>query len=218
MALEVRPLADGDVEKSVRIQYLAFRNPTGIDMLFSPHDEPPEETLIAGAKDRRKQILTSKTARFVSVVEAETREIIAAVHYDVYPEERTDEQMKQLTKVPPPPPEAHPDAWNDFFGHFSAERKKLGNRPIVIVHSLVTHPDHQRRGAGKLLLQKLVNEADAEGLEVYLEASQLARPLYAKYGFVPGLVKVFDLQRYGREGQEVNTVRNLLCFSRSVDC
>jgi len=210
MTLTVQPLRDSDVEKALRIQYLAFRHPSPIGILLSPAPEPPDEFIAAFAKSRREAMRTNKAIRFMTVVDSDTDEIVACAQWDVFPEERTAEEVEKLCHVPPPPPDAVQDAWVDFFGHFSAQRRELGNRPIVILHALVTHPDHQRKGAGKLLLQRFVEEVDREGLETYLEASEIARPLYVRFGFAPTLEKVFDLEKYGKQGKEVNTVRCLL--------
>ena len=48
---------------------------------------------------------------------------------------------------------------------------------------LATHPSHQRRGAGTLLLERVVDLARREGLHVYLQASPSGYPLYRKLGF-----------------------------------
>ena len=58
---------------------------------------------------------------------------------------------------------------------------------------LATHPDHQHRGAATMLMDELVAEADALGLEMYCEATKTGRPLYEKYGFVTVKTLVFDL-------------------------
>ena len=44
-------------------------------------------------------------------------------------------------------------------------------------------PEHQGKGAGTALLSRLKQEAAAEGLPVYLEATPNARALYEKLGW-----------------------------------
>jgi GNAT superfamily N-acetyltransferase len=140
------------------------------------------------------------------VEDSDEKVIIACAHWDLYPEERTEEQVEKICHKSPPPPDANAAAWIDFFGHFGESRRALGTRPIAILHTLVTAPKYQGRGAGRLLMQKFIEEVDETRLEAYLEASEMARPLYAKFGFQPVAEKVFDLSKYGAEGCEVNTV------------
>ena len=52
------------------------------------------------------------------------------------------------------------------------------------IELVATSPGHQGRGAGTLLIREGLRIADDTGLEVYLEASPLAIPLYKRFGFV----------------------------------
>ena len=73
---------------------------------------------------------------------------------------------------------------------------------------LITDPAHQRRGAGKLLINWGTAIADKANLPSILEASEVGRPLYMSHGFVPVEEEVFDLKKYSSdlEGTETNTV------------
>lgn len=146
-------------------------------------------------------------ARFMCVFDDSTNEMIACGHWDIYPNERTQAEVDKIASIPPVPSDANAEAWNDFFGNFSERRKTvMGNRPVGILHTLVTHPDHHRRGAGALLLQSFVDEVDREGLQGYLEASEMGKPLYTRFGFKEFSVKEFPLEKYGGSGMERNTV------------
>lgn len=48
---------------------------------------------------------------------------------------------------------------------------------------LATLPCHQHNGAGTMLLRAVLSEADDAGQEVYIEATDTAKPLYEKHGF-----------------------------------
>lgn len=48
---------------------------------------------------------------------------------------------------------------------------------------LCVHENHQRRGAGTLLMQWGLKHAEKVGLPAYLEASIYGYPLYQKLGF-----------------------------------
>ena len=62
------------------------------------------------------------------------------------------------------------------------------------------HPDHQRKGAGRLLVNWGTEIADKEGLPCYLEASPAGLRLYRNVGFEE--VENFDLDmaRWGGQG------------------
>jgi GNAT superfamily N-acetyltransferase len=205
MPLTVRPLEEADIESSLRVQYAAFRIP-GLGTLLSPNPEPSPEFIAGSTQSRLETMRTNTAARFMVVEDTDTNFVIAGAHWDLFRTERTAQQVDELCHKSAPPPEANAAAWTAFFGHFAESRRKLGTKPIAILHTLVTDPKHQKRGAGKLLMQKFVEDIDKVGLEAYLEASEIGRPLYVKFGFQPIFEKRFDLSNYGAEGIELNTV------------
>lgn len=48
---------------------------------------------------------------------------------------------------------------------------------------VATHPDHQGKGAGSLMMRYGCERADQDHVESYLEASPEAVTLYEKFGF-----------------------------------
>ncbi len=62
---------------------------------------------------------------------------------------------------------------------------------------LATQPCYQHNGAGTMLLDVILAEADESGLEVYLEGTDTAKPLYEKHGFVAVNEVRFDPAEYG---------------------
>ena len=49
---------------------------------------------------------------------------------------------------------------------------------------MLHHPDYRRFGAGDLVVQWGTNRAHEMGVEAFVESTELAKPLYAKHGFV----------------------------------
>ena len=49
---------------------------------------------------------------------------------------------------------------------------------------LATHPGYRKLGFGSQLIQWGCDEADKEGLECFLNASKVGKPLYEKHGYV----------------------------------
>ncbi len=95
----------------------------------------------------------------------------------------------------------------------SARRKNLKGRPhcrksasspsysyltYQVLWLLDTLPNHQRRGAGSMLLEWGTREADQAGLFCYLEASPAGYPLYQRYGFLDINEMVVDFSPFGR--------------------
>ncbi|KAJ8060886.1 hypothetical protein OCU04_009967 [Sclerotinia nivalis] len=61
---------------------------------------------------------------------------------------------------------------------------------MVVFDSITTDPKHQKRGAGSMLVKWGVNMADSLNGEAYLEATEMGRPVYEKFGFV--VLATFD--------------------------
>ncbi|KAI7211896.1 hypothetical protein KC333_g7420 [Hortaea werneckii] len=90
----------------------------------------------------------------------------------------------------------------------SMRRQYMGLRKHCYIGMLATLPCHQHKGAGTMLLDAICNDADEAGLEVYLEATDTAKPLYLKHGFVAVNEIRFDPARYGcfEIGKERQTI------------
>jgi hypothetical protein len=57
-----------------------------------------------------------------------------------------------------------------------------------------------------MLLKWALDQADQAQLPAYLEASDMGKPLYARWGFEERKEVIFDLTKYGGEGNSSNTV------------
>jgi GNAT superfamily N-acetyltransferase len=49
---------------------------------------------------------------------------------------------------------------------------------------LSTHPDHERRGAGSMLVKWGTDIADSLGMKAFVQGSRVGKPLYESHGFV----------------------------------
>lgn len=49
---------------------------------------------------------------------------------------------------------------------------------------MVVHPKHRGRGLGGLMMEWGNRKTDEKGIEGFLEASELGRPLYEKWGYI----------------------------------
>lgn len=162
--------------------------------------------MVSSSEKRRLAIKENNGNYFATVTDASTNTVIANAHWEFTPADASEKELEELASKPSPPPDANVDAWNDFFGYLSEQRRRfLGKKHMGFLHILTTHPDHHRRGAGGLLLKHFLDAVDEEGIEAYLEASEAGKPLYARYGFKPVFEQTFDLEKYGGKGIERNT-------------
>ncbi|KAL8948164.1 MAG: hypothetical protein Q9222_005629 [Ikaeria aurantiellina] len=93
---------------------------------------------------------------------------------------------QQAATNPPhvPDEDSDEDIFNEWMAGVVAIRKRyLNGKPIVVLDDLSVVPQHQRQGAGKLLLHHLVEYADARGLPCYVESTPIACDLYMRHGF-----------------------------------
>lgn len=72
------------------------------------------------------------------------------------------------------------------------------------------HPDHQGRGAGRLLMRWGIDVADEKGLEILLNATPAGKPVYERYGFKSVEEFEFDATKYGGEGVWTTSVSPIL--------
>ena len=61
---------------------------------------------------------------------------------------------------------------------------------------MFVHPAHRRRGAGRLLMGWGVEMAQEKGFEVFVEGTDLGRPLYEAFGLT--VMSVAHLDAYER--------------------
>ncbi|OAA74502.1 Acyl-CoA N-acyltransferase [Akanthomyces lecanii RCEF 1005] len=82
----------------------------------------------------------------------------------------------------------------------------VGSKPHAYLKFVHTDPKHQRRGAGRMMMDWGTKEADDKGLVSYVQASPEGRGLYAKYGFQ--LVDIFavDLSPWGGPARDETAI------------
>ena len=57
------------------------------------------------------------------------------------------------------------------------------DQDTIDLETLITSPNHRRRGAATLLLRWGMDQARALNIPIYLHASPVGLPLYQKFGF-----------------------------------
>ncbi|KAF3053140.1 hypothetical protein E8E11_010448 [Didymella keratinophila] len=104
------------------------------------------------------------------------------------------------------PPELRLEALASLFDPLDASRDKImgTEKPFFMLNSLATHPEHQGRGAGKMLLDWGMKKADDEQLVMYLDGTQVAKPIYEQRGFEVKRAVEWDRTVWGGEGVDVH--------------
>jgi GNAT superfamily N-acetyltransferase len=176
--------------------------------------EPSAETQRQIAEKAKEDI--EKGVLFMVCRDNDTGEIIAGARWryvgpkneETDPEtgrvkDRTWEEVEEGLNEPHTHyPETNVAGLEALFKLFGEQKREiLGTRPYFVLDTLVTHPNHHRRGAGGLLVAWGCEQADAKGVEAYLEASPMGKPLYARFGFEE--VRTVRLDMGDKGGEEV---------------
>ncbi|KAH7378239.1 hypothetical protein BKA66DRAFT_147710 [Pyrenochaeta sp. MPI-SDFR-AT-0127] len=203
--LEVSLLKPEEAEHYMRIRHEVFR-PTVNKILYS-RGEPSKRTLDRVTEEIRDGLI-NKGILYLKCVDKSTGEMIAGARWryvrpkDEHARERTWGEVEADFEIPEPFDETHPDMLKGFHDLFnSSKREILEQRPYYALDTLVTLPNHERRGAGSMLVRWGCEKADEAGVEAYLEASPMGAPMYARHGFQPTKEVELDLTQW--EGKDV---------------
>jgi GNAT superfamily N-acetyltransferase len=205
--LVVRPMTEADLYDWEVMFYDSFAA-TGdqLSLCLWSAGRPTEEGFRKAAEDKLP-LLNEPSEYLMCVADTElNNKAIACSHWTIYETERTSEELDKAFTVTVPPGMKE-DAWTVFLtGIYALRREHMGAKPHVLLKFLVTHPDHHRRGAGRMLLEWGAEKADERGYESFLEATSVGRPLYERCGFKALEEKPFDAGKYGGTGVIYSTV------------
>lgn len=204
---------ESDLPAFQHISNAAFS--TGIASKLCPHPITPEK-FAQQVEKQRHSLLHDKGVHYLKIIDTditshpETGQLIAGAKWRINLEERSEEEVESSLPKPPEGEMAQERgsglAEREFITYLANSRREwMGGRPFFFLHLLITHPAHRRRGAGSMLIDWGLKQADVAGLPTYLEASPMGLPLYERWGFEPRKKTVFELDRYGGKGVEVNT-------------
>jgi GNAT superfamily N-acetyltransferase len=213
MPLEIHRVTEADTDDLLQwghIHYAAFR-PSPVGCMWTR--EPSEDSYRALAEVRRKNLVSNPGACVFKCVDTELgNKMIAVAEWTVQENSITLEELEARLVCRPPFPEENRPARESFMENiFKSRRELLGTQPHIELDSLVTHPDHHRRGAGGLLVQWGVKEMDRLGLLGYLEGSAAGRPLYEKFNFEVFRELTWDSRPYGGTAIDIYVVDSL-CY------
>ena len=204
MPLQVLPAVASDALSAVTIEAAAYANNRFNSTLF-PGPFAPDTA-------------TRRAEGFVATLEKPQTRWWKVVDTDIAPD--ADAQSASADGVmiafaewyindpvpPPPPPRQYPpgsnvEACDALFGGIVRGRQQmLGDEPHIYLRYLHTDPKHQRRGAGRMLMDKLTEECKRTGLPGWLESSDAGHKLYQSSGFCDVGTIEEDMTRFGGPG------------------
>ncbi|KAJ9203786.1 hypothetical protein DTO164E3_2140 [Paecilomyces variotii] len=171
--LRVEHATVSDVEELTDIWYASFGSSLG--NMFP--DTPAVRQWWNDA--HRDDILNKPFQHYLKVIDtASDGKIIAYAKWDFsVPAERG-------SRFPPWHEECDKELCSRLFDALETERERLlGGKKNYYLDMLATRPEHERRGAGSMLVQWGCDIADENGVPAYIDASKAGAPLYKKFGF-----------------------------------
>lgn len=201
-SLSRRDLKCSDAEAWVKLDHDTFR--PNIGRVLWTRDPSPESFAIM-AQSRRDELKLPNTYHHKIVdTDVDSENPIAFASWHIYEHERTLDQVEASCVIPDMLPERNKGACVKFWSQsFENIKQYIGGRPHMYLEMLATHPNHQRRGAGSLLMQWAVDKADELGLDAFIEASPAGRHLYSRYGFETISESLFEEAPFGVDVDEL---------------
>lgn len=214
MPLVLRHITPNDTLSWTRIRTLAYHGP----LHTLTHKRPlSESSILALAQDRKRLIGEPSTWHWI-VVDTDLppsesdpadnggRTIAVAIWsaHNIGGPNDTPENCGKGQPTPFVPPELRLEVLTAVLNPLRAAQDEImgSSVPYLKLDSLATHPEHHRRGAGKILLDWGVGKADAEGWRTYLDATPVGLKSYERVGFMIMREVTFDRGEWGGQGED----------------
>ena len=208
MSLKVEPISEADIPAVVETDYAAFYGSSNVAPLVWPNGIT--DNVYKKGLEMRKKELSDSSRVFMKVVDTNLDgTLIAFAVWAIWEEDQPRSEwdapeVKQVIEKFENDADTNTALLNEFFGIVSTvKRRYIQGKARIHLSFLATHPDHQRRGAGKMLLDYGAELAEKKGLQSTLFATKVGLPLYLREGFelVDGAFAVLDLQKWGVKGE-----------------
>ncbi|KAH8666978.1 acyl-CoA N-acyltransferase [Xylariales sp. PMI_506] len=186
--------------------YLNSFNSEFMYSIFPPTDGVRKwyETMIESClKPQQSDIPESR----VMLIRSPTNEIISFAVYRILDMSHDEASKSWRSRWPSASiaPELTDEKLENFFGPMEKSHMHLiGDRKHVFLEVLGTAEKHQKQGCASVLIKWGTGWADELGLECYLDASALGKPLYEKFGYT-----VQDVSMVAGRGPAVPMIRLL---------
>ncbi|KAI2625648.1 hypothetical protein GGR54DRAFT_637427 [Hypoxylon sp. NC1633] len=157
--------------------------------LFEAYEDPWQPFFHAyfpihwkGQEAREAAIQEAATLTGKKIVDTETGDIASGALWNIYRENPfAESQNLPATWFPN---DGSRDFAEQLIERHGQPRAEVGQRPHLYLFILFTHPKYRRRGSAQRVLDWGIKKADELGLELFLDATPMGRPLYEKNGLV----------------------------------
>ncbi|KAI8938838.1 hypothetical protein NX059_004701 [Plenodomus lindquistii] len=206
--LQVSLLHPSEAPTYTQIRHTVFA-PTINNILYSLR--PASPTTLAQVTSSIQTDITTHAIPYLKCTDTSTTPptIIACARWrhlcpkNPHATHRTPSDLDAELTIPAPYPESDPRLLTHFYQVSNANKRNImGQREYWSLDTLVTLPEHERRGAGAMLVRWGCERADERGVECYVEASVVGAPLYARFGFQKVREMIVEVERFGR-GEDV---------------
>ncbi|GLA01933.1 hypothetical protein AnigIFM60653_001224 [Aspergillus niger] len=199
--------SDSEFDELVRCEFDAYENPQcNLKNLFFPIQGSSPTARDAAIQDAVKRQIhwhrSDPSSQWIKVIDVESGKIVGAACWHIYETNpytvTSDEECNWW-----PTGEARNIA-NALMGQFLVPRMTYMNKPHItnnpitcsVLDICFTHPTYRRRGVGNMLMEWGVQKAEEKNLESYIDATEIGRELYSKWGFVEGRQREFTLASF----------------------
>ena len=215
MPLILEKAVEADIERMIEVMYRAMSEDPWDRIMFPTTPEPNNRT--NSITRWKNEMHTNPTQWLMKVVDTDLNEIIAFARWNIFRQERPESEWKKQEKRQWDEG-TNVEAANAFMYAIIEKRQRVmggkahcrkENRAgrqcrlltcFTVLGMLMTHPEHHRRGAGKMLVQQGTAFADDAGLPCYLEGSPAGHRLYLNMGFKDVETLDMDMSKFGSEG------------------
>ncbi|MCJ1426386.1 hypothetical protein MMC29_004289 [Sticta canariensis] len=189
MPLKVHEAAsDADFDEFVRLQWKSYEQPFNpFLILFCPtRGTGPTARADSMHESKERQLQWHKadpSSHWLLAVDTDTGKAIGGAEWNVH-------ESDPFAKKPEQPFTAY--WWEEgekrefaeqALGQWMGPRMERMRRPHLLLNMCFVDPDHRRRGVGSLLVEWGTRKADEMGVEAFIEATDIGKPLYDRHGF-----------------------------------
>ena len=223
MPLVLTRVEGDDLLEIAKLERASFANssPRGMEPFLHPNGTT--EAVIKGSHQQHINRFAIPENVYWKVMDTDLNKAISFAMWHIYRQDQPESEWGLPTSTVSDNksnPDVNMDVWRAFLeAGAGPKRKIIAGRKRVHLSLLCTLPDHQRRGAAKMLLEKGAEIADREQLDSTLSASVTGLPLYRKVGFkeVEGGACELDLRPFGGDEIQVNTIMMRPLEKKNVD-
>ncbi|KAH8160331.1 hypothetical protein CIB48_g7910 [Xylaria polymorpha] len=216
MPLILQLATEADAPRAAVVEKAAYA-PNPFDKVLFPGPFPePEPGRNPRAEEMAKEFREDSTVRWLKVVDTDieptedNKQMIGFAQWNI---------RDNLKPFPGPRnfgPGCNVEACDAIFGglyklrvkHYTG-KKYVQLKKMIDLRGLQVVPEHQRRGAGRMLVMWGVEEAKRRNLPAYLESSEEGHSLYLSCGFRDIDKRTTDCTKWGKAAETTSYVMAL---------